>query len=619
MVDTGHASHIHQGNAPPMLSSTLPPQAAGVGPSLNSNSLKSPLADPPHVSPGERSMPEIKTRLHWLMGLRVVVVTVMLGLSLAFQSTRGESAPAFTALIIFTYTITIAYALVLRRLASPAAHTAFTWVQVGVDIVLETVLIVRTGGVESPFAVLYVITVTVASLVPHRRVGIVTGAGCTLLFGGITVVQYFGLLNAAGWLPPSKLEGPEVLQTFEVYGLAFLVVGFLSGALADKLHHADQSLREKEQGLSRLQVFHESIVRSISSGVFTTDEEGRITSFNPAAHEVTGYAFAAVQGRLWRDVFNWHPGTPSEEAALTSLSPLRFEVECSHANGSRLVLGMTVSPLQEQGTQRGLVCVFKDLTQIRYLEEEMRRRAWLANLGEMSAGMAHEIRNPLGALAGAMQMLRQDVGSDDTSQRLMDIAIREARRLDNIITEFLQYARPPALNLAEHDLNKVLADTLDLIQHEARSRTGITIVSRMAPNQLMAQVDQDQLKQVFWNLATNAFDAMSAGGTLTIATGSRQVEVGGRRSDVIEIAFQDNGEGIPKQNFDKIFLPFFTTKKEGSGLGLAQVHRIVELHEGWIKVESEIGHGARFVVCLPQSAETGVRLRDEGREPWKRF
>ncbi len=189
MVDTGHASHIHQGNAPPMLSSTLPPQAAGVGPSINSNSLKSPLADPPHVSPGERSMPEIKTRLHWLMGLRVVVVTVMLGLSLAFQSTRGESAPTFTALIIFTYTITIAYALVLRRLASPAAHTAFTWVQVGVDIVLETVLIVRTGGVESPFAVLYVITVTVASLVPHRRVGIVTGAGCTLLFGGIMVVQ----------------------------------------------------------------------------------------------------------------------------------------------------------------------------------------------------------------------------------------------------------------------------------------------------------------------------------------------------------------------------------------------------------------------------------------------
>ena len=564
-------------------------------------------------------MPELKTRLHWLMGFRVLVVTLMLGLSLAFQSTRGESAPTFTALIVFTYAITIVYALVLRNLTSPAAHTAFTWVQLGVDIVLETVLIVRTGGVESPFAVLYVITVTVASLVPHRRVGIVTGAGCTLLFGSITAVQYFGLWNASAWLPPSKLEGPEALQTFEVYGLAFLVVGFLSSVLADELRHADQSLREKEQGLSRLQVFHESIVRSISSGVFTTDQEGRITSFNPAADEVTGYGFADVQGRSWQEVFNWHPADGSQTTDMTSLSPLRFEVDCFHANGSCLVLGMTLSPLQEQGTQRGLVGVFKDLTQIRYLEEEMRRREWLANLGEMSAGMAHEIRNPLGALAGAMQMLRQDVGSDETSQRLMDIAIREARRLDNIITEFLQYARPPALNVAEQDLNKVLADTLDLIQHEARSRTGISIVSRLASTALVAQVDQDQLKQVFWNLAVNAFDAMPGGGTLTIATGLRRVDVAGCRADVIEIRFHDTGEGIPKQNFDKIFLPFFTTKKEGSGLGLAQVHRIVELHDGWIKVESEVGAGARFVVCLPRSPETGARLRHEGREPWKRF
>ena len=602
-----------------MLSPTLPVRTTGVEPSLDSTSQALPLADSYRTLPGERSMPELKTRLHWLMGLRVAIVTLLLGLSLVFESTRGQLVPTFSALIILTYATTIAYALLLRRLTAPAALAAFTWLQVGFDFVLETILVARTGGIESPFAVLFIITVSVASLVPHRRVGLVTGAGCTLLFGLITWVQHVGLLHTSGWLPPSRLEGGETLQTFGVYGLAFLVVGFLSGVLADQLRDADQSLREKEQGLNRLQVFHESIVRSISSGVFTTDEEGRITSFNPAAHEVTGYAFADVQGRVWRDVFNWHSGDPTEEAALMSVSPLRFEVDCLHADGSRLVLGMTVSPLHAEGTQRGLVGVFKDLTQIRYLEEEMRRREWHANLGEMSAGMAHEIRNPLGALAGAMQMLRQDVGPDETSQRLMDIAIREARRLDNIITEFLQYARPPALNLVEHDLNKVLADTLDLIQHEARSRSGITIVSRMTPNPLMAQVDQDQLKQVFWNLAVNAFDAMPEGGTLTIVTGVRRVDVGGHRSDVIEIGFQDNGEGIPKQNFDKIFLPFFTTKKEGSGLGLAQVHRIVELHDGWIKVESEVGQGARFVVCLPQSAEAGVRLRHEGRELWKRF
>ena len=300
----------------------------------------------------EQSMPELKTRLHWLMGLRVVVVTLMLGLSLAFQATRGELAVTFSALIIFTYLITIVYALMLRYLTASGVLTVFTWVQVGMDFVLETILVARTGGIESPFAVLYVITVTIASLVPRRRVGLVTGAGCTLLFGLITVVQYVGFLPSSAWLAPSKLAGAEMWQTFGVYGLAFLVVGFLSGVLADQLRRADLSLREKEQGLTRLQVFHENIVRSISSGVFTTDEAGRITSFNPAAHEVTGYAFPEVQGRSWQEVFNWHPSEPSEESEVTSLAPARFEVECQRADGSRLVLGMTVSPLHEQGTQR---------------------------------------------------------------------------------------------------------------------------------------------------------------------------------------------------------------------------------------------------------------------------
>jgi two-component system sensor histidine kinase PilS (NtrC family) len=397
-----------------------------------------------------------------------------------------------------------------------------------------------------------------------------------------------------------------------------VVVGFLSGALADQLQRADQSLREKEQGLSRLRAFHENIVHSISSGVFTTDERGCITSFNPAAQEATGYGFEQVQGRPWREVFNWHPSQEDDERMLDVSANRRFEVECKRTDGNRLVLGMTLAPLHEQGQETGLVGVFKDLTQIRDLEEEMRRKDWLASLGEMSAGMAHEIRNPLGALAGAMQMLRKDLQADETSQRLMDIAVREATRLDTIITEFLQYARPPALDLAEFDLNKVLAETLDLVQHEARTRTNIKIVTALACGVLPAQVDQDQMKQVFWNLATNAFDAMLRGGQLTIATGCRKIDAGGRKADVVEISFQDTGEGIPKKNLDKIFLPFFTTKKQGSGLGLAAVHRIVDLHGGWIKVDSQEHQGTRFVVCLPRSAEAGVRLWHEGREPWKR-
>ncbi len=564
-------------------------------------------------------MTDFRKNLQWLMILRVTVVTLMLGLSLAFQAVKGERVETFYTLIAVTYALTIPSALVLRKLTTPTALSLFFWTQVGIDFLLETILVAKTGGIESPFAVLYVITVTVASLVPRRRVGLFAACFSIILFGILTNLQLYGVVETWGWLPQSHLTSPEVFQTFGVYGLALLVVGLLSGTLADQLQRADQSLREKEEGLTRLQAFHENIVHSISSGVFTADAMGRITSFNPAAQEATGHTLGYVIGRPWREVFNWHPSQQSDELLTTALpGVMRVEVECKRADGYRLILGMTLSPLHEQGMQTGLVGVFKDLTQIRALEEEMHRKEWLASLGEMSAGMAHEIRNPLGALAGAMQMLRKDAAGDETNRRLMDIAIREATRLDTIITEFLQYARPPELNLAERDLNKVLAETLDLVQHEARTRSNIRIVTSVATGALLARVDQDQLRQVFWNLATNAFDAMPDGGQLTISTGCRQIDAGGQKGEVIEIAFQDTGDGIPKENLDKIFFPFFTTKKQGSGLGLAAVHRIVDLHGGWIKVESQERQGSRFVVCMPRSGDDGLRLWHEGRMPWKR-
>ncbi|MGH7255598.1 MAG: two-component system sensor histidine kinase NtrB, partial [Nitrospirales bacterium] len=448
--------------------------------------------------------------------------------------------------------------------------------------------------------------------------GLVTAGLSVILFGLATNIQLYGLLGATDWLPDPRFSVAETFHSFALHAMATLLVGFLSGTLAEQLSQAGQSLVEKEQGFSRLQAFHENVVRSISSGVFTTNEEGRITSFNPAAEEATGYTADAVRHRPWWEVFHWEQGDLFWSEMSGKGGTHRFEAEGKRADGSRLVLGMTLSPLTELGIQTGLVGVFKDVTQIRDMEEEIRRREWLATLGEVSAGMAHEIRNPLAALAGAMQMLRKDLPLDDTNAKLMDIAIRETTRLDGIITDFLLYARPPALNLKECDLNTVLSDTMHLIRHEVRARPNITLSVQPGPGLMTAQVDENQMKQVFWNLANNAFEAMPNGGQLLIATRRRRVGAGGRTGDVIEVSFQDTGEGIKKEALGKIFFPFFTTKKEGSGLGLAAVHRIVDLHGGWIRVESEEGKGSHFVVCLPVSSEAGPRLWHEGREPWKR-
>jgi two-component system sensor histidine kinase PilS (NtrC family) len=219
-------------------------------------------------------MNDLRTRLYWIMGLRMAFVTLMLGLSLVFQVGKGGQVETFYTLIIVTYILTIPSAILLRALTSPAALTMLFWTQVGIDFLLETVLVIRTGGIESPFAVLYVMTVAVASLVPRRRVGLLTACFCIILFGLLTNIQLYGLVEGWGWMPPSRLTMPETFQTFGVYALSLLVVGILGGTLADQLQQADQSLREKEQGLTRLQVFHENIVHSISSGVFTADPMG---------------------------------------------------------------------------------------------------------------------------------------------------------------------------------------------------------------------------------------------------------------------------------------------------------------------------------------------------------
>lgn len=560
-------------------------------------------------------MDDLRIRLYWLMGFRVAVVTLLLGLSLALQTGRSEPVQTFYTLIVFTYAVTIVYAVVLRFIARPDLLTAMACIQVGVDLLLETFLVARTGGVESPFAVFYMITVMLASLILKRGGGLTTAGISVVLFGFLTNVQSAELF---GLVPANHVPAAATLYAFGIHSVAVMVVGLLSGALAGQLKRAGQSLVEKEQGLSRLQAFHENIVQSLSSGLFTTDASARITSFNRAARDITQHSFDAVQSIPWWEAFNWEQANLFEADPSTLIAPYRFEGEGRRADGSRLVLGMTLAPLTENGVRTGLVGVFQDLTQIRAREEEMRRREWLATLGEMSAGMAHEIRNPLAALGGSMQMLRRDLQLEESNAHLMDIAIRETSRLNSIITEFLLYARPPALNLKQCDANEVLADALALIRHEAQSRINVVLTTRPGSEAITAQLDPDQMKQVFWNLAVNAFEAMPSGGQLTISTRRRWIGAAGKNGEIIEISFEDTGEGIKKEALDKIFLPFFTTKKRGSGLGLAAVHRIVDLHGGWIRVDSQEGKGSQFVVCLPECAEAGLRLWHEGREPWKR-
>jgi len=326
-----------------------------------------------------------------------------------------------------------------------------------------------------------------------------------------------------------------------------------------------------------------------------------------------GYRYEEVKGRPWWEIF----GSPDLRELISAekplMEPFRFDRECRRKDGGALVLGMTVSPLKnENGQQIGGVWIFQDLTRIRKMELEIEHKKRLATIGEMAAGMAHEIRNPLASLSGSMQVLSRDPRLDDEeSHRLMEIALRETERLNGIITAFLLYARPSPLNKKRWDINQLVRDTLSLLRQGNEYQENIDIQSNLAPGGLEAVVDADQIRQVFWNLSINACQAMPQGGRLTVTTRHVTIRPDKRspESAWVEVTFSDDGHGIQKEHMDKIFYPFFTTKDRGSGLGLSIVHRVIDTHQGRVHVESQPGEGTRFILLLPVGEmTTSVRL-----------
>jgi two-component system sensor histidine kinase PilS (NtrC family) len=320
-------------------------------------------------------------------------------------------------------------------------------------------------------------------------------------------------------------------------------------------------------------------VESLTSGLVTLDTAGRITYMNSAAERITGFDLAAVRGRPVAEVVEFPAGGGREE------------VEYVNARGERLRLGYTVFKLlTREGQEMGTAAIFQDLTLLRTMETAMQRSARLADLGRVAAGLAHELRNPLASMSGSVELLRARAPAGGDERRLLEIVLREAERLDQLVRAFLTYARPPPLRRQRNDLSVLLGETLDAFVHDPAAGA-VELVRELAP--AWVECDADQIRQVTWNLLKNAAQARAAvgpGGRIEVACGS---EVGGCWFRV-----QDDGPGIPAADRERIFLPFHTTKERGTGLGLAIVHRIVDEHGGHVEVEAPPAGGTSFVVHL---------------------
>jgi len=527
-------------------------------------------------------------RVRGWMVLRVVLVTALLGLPPLLQLDRfggSGSMTTFYSLIGLTYLLTLLYALLWVR-KIPSAR-----VQLWGDGLMETALAASTGGIESPFIFLYLPTIVAASIFFYRRGALWMAAGATTSLGMLGVFQYAGLPG----LPPPSLLGKDAAFMMILYTVAFFGVGVLSGRLSERL-------KDEQVGHVDLRFLHENIVQSIASGLITTDLSGHITSFNRYAASITGFSQADAIGNVGWRLFSWNELEGRFQDLLHAGFPQRFQGEIQTPSGEGRTLGITLSLLcNRRGDRMGVIGIFQDLTQIRLLEAQMQQKSQMALIGEMAAGMAHEIRNPLASLSGAIQLLQNAWPLQGEDGKLMQIAVEEAQRLNAIITQFLQYARPRPIRRSPADLRAILSEVVSLLEKDPRRHPRTRIALHGDSKPLIVMIDADQIRQMVWNFCVNALQAMPEGGTFTIETRhleSRSDDGSEGQNIPVEIVFRDTGIGIPPADVPHIFRPFFTTKSAGSGLGLAIVSRVVEGHGGTVEVASGSG-GTTFLVHLP--------------------
>jgi two-component system sensor histidine kinase PilS (NtrC family) len=519
-------------------------------------------------------------KLKSLITIRVFFITLLLGSFFVLQvGYRGFPYPRATSnLIVTLYVLSIIYSIMLNRIGS---HTVFAYIQLFIDAFSTNLLIYLTGGIESWFSFIIPLTVLSASTVLNKRAGYIIATFNSILYGTVIDLQYYKLLPIE--YDPAITE-KDFLYNIFAHMSVFYLVAFLSGYLSSRLEKTAKALEQADSDLKELAIFNKELIENIPSGIFTTDTNGNILIFNKAAEDITGMRREIAINQKINNIFPFIEDVSDVE---------RMEGIIRHKDGNRII-GLTISTLSDiAGERTGFIGVFQNLTHLKKMEAEIKYKEKWAAIGELSANIAHEIRNPLSSLKGSVEMLKEDRITEGQKEKLMEIALKEMERLNKIITDFLTYSRPKAIEYGIFDLNLLLNDTLELLKNSASVRDDISI--RKDFNGVISiNADQQKLQQVFWNLGMNALEAMPSGGELSVHT---QKENG-----LIEIGFQDTGHGIPRENMGRIFYPFFTTKDEGTGLGLAIAYRIIEEHKGTIDVSSKPGNTI-FKVVMPVGIE----------------
>ena len=555
----------------------------------------------------------LEKRLRWLIFFRVVLATFLLGIA-TYVRIKGTESSSQTALaptysiIALTYLFSFACLFIPKVIKNIRANI---YLQSLLDLSLITGLVYVTGGIESIYSVLYPLVIIYSALFLAGIGGLISASVSSIFYGLLLDLEYYGLIQPVYQFGYDyKFDADYVFFRICIHIICFYLIGSLTTFAARQEKKTRDLLVEKESAFDQLDLLHRSIIESVDTGILAVDLHGHIKSFNRGAEKITGFLRSEIIDKKIDDVFpvlskmlnkdgQWMQGSRFEAADLGK------------------ILGCSASPLVDGNREKiGNILIFQDLTVIKEMEGQIEKNKRLAFIGEMAAGLAHEIRNPLASISGPIQMLSKDLRLDETDRRLMQIILSGKDRLEGFVKDFLLLARPKQSERKDIDAKVIIIDeVLESLRFSPEWREDIEVIKNLC-SQTSIYGNKAEIRQVIWNIISNAVQAMPGGGILKIETTpypplseGKSLPIpplvkGGKggfvdRKQYLEIRISDNGCGIEQKDQDRVFEPFYTTKENGTGLGMAIVNRIVESHMGKIRIKSKPGKGTDCIVLLP--------------------
>lgn len=556
------------------------------------------------LTPVHDNSRQLRRHILWLLLIRIIFFTLLIGISVVLSILGTQvllPPPAITlAFLAVLFIFSIGSAALLQK--NDLRLKRFGLIQFLSDTIFAALLVYGTGCSQSIFTPVFILPVIAGGLIMYRIGGLMSAAAATILYGSVLFLEHGGFLPgylyAIGYIGFHDVL--KVSNLFAVYGVTFFLTAFLSGTLAARLRTTEEALSRTSLEFDRLTLLYKQIFEDISTGIITVDDDGVITSCNASAGRITGY--------LPREVIGRSIGKQFPSLHLKDIS-VRQVVDLKKKDGTMIRAGYSFSRLNlpPDPEQAKVACsnckviTLQDISTIEKMEKRVREAEKMAAIGELSASIAHDFRNPLAAISGSAQLLALEAeDTEGTAKTLSTIILRESNRMAKTITDFLQFARPAAIKAEWFDLQRLVIESI-VAEKNLHSRYLKDLITINIPENLDGFGDRQQMQTVLTHLLENSITfSPEENGPITVAA----VEEQRNDENGICLEVRDRGPGIDPTAGEKIFQPFFSTRENGTGLGLAIIHQIIENHQGAVEVISQPGEGCtmRLFIPLPSHA-----------------